>query len=55
MGLTGMFHSTKKAALFGLARNCVILWGLKLSYDYYLKPGPLPRPKFGQAARGGGA
>src|SRR5262245_11496817 len=35
MGLTGMFKSTKQAALFGLIRNCLILWCLKLSIDYY--------------------
>jgi Methylamine utilisation protein MauE len=35
MGLTGIFKSTKDAALFGLIRNCLILWCLKLSTDYY--------------------
>ena len=44
MGLTGMFTSTKKAALFGLARNCLILWGLKLSYAHYVKPAPFQMP-----------
>ena len=38
LGLTGMFTSTKQAAVFGVARNCAILWGLKLAYDYYIKP-----------------
>jgi hypothetical protein len=35
MGLTGMFNSSRHAALFGLVRNCLILWCLKLSMDYY--------------------
>lgn len=37
MGLTGIFGSTKKAAIFGLARNCLLLWGLKYSYEYYFR------------------
>jgi hypothetical protein len=35
LGMTGIFKSNKEAALFGMFRNCVILWGLKLAYDYY--------------------
>lgn len=35
LGLTKIFSSTKQEALFGLARNCAILWLLKWSYDYY--------------------
>jgi uncharacterized membrane protein YphA (DoxX/SURF4 family) len=38
LGLTGIFNSKKVEAVFGLARNCAILWALKLSYDYYFKP-----------------
>lgn len=37
LGLTGIFRSNKQAALFGLCRNVVILWLLKLSYNYYFK------------------
>lgn len=37
LGLTGLFESSKHAALFGVFRNCIILWALKLSYDYYFK------------------
>jgi len=35
MGLTALFKSNKHNALLGLFRNCVILWLLKLAYDYY--------------------
>ncbi|MCI0534145.1 MAG: hypothetical protein L0Z50_02840 [Verrucomicrobiales bacterium] len=42
LGLTGMFNSTKHDALFGIFRNCVILWALKLSYDYYFKKPATP-------------
>jgi hypothetical protein len=35
MGLTGMFDSTKHDAIFGVFRNFLILWGLKLSHDFY--------------------
>lgn len=35
LGLTGIFKSRKQEALFGLFRNCLILWALKLAYDYY--------------------
>src|SRR6266705_3438867 len=31
LGLTGIFNSNKRAALFGLFQNCLILWALKLS------------------------
>ena len=34
LGLTGVFNSNKQEALFGLFRNCAILWALKLSYDH---------------------
>lgn len=37
LGLTGLFNSNKEAALFGLFRNVLILWALKLSYDYHFK------------------
>lgn len=43
MGLTGIFRSTKQAAIFGLFRNCAILWGLKLSYDFYFAPALAPQ------------
>ena len=35
LGLTHLFNSAKHEALFGLLRNCVILWLLKLAYDHY--------------------
>ena len=35
MGLTGMFKSTRQGALFGLARNCLVLWCLLISYHYH--------------------
>lgn len=38
LGLTGMFNSSKHEALFGVFRNCVILWALKLTMDYHFKP-----------------
>jgi hypothetical protein len=34
-----MFNSSKHEALFGIFRNCVILWALKLTMDYHFKPG----------------
>lgn len=37
MGLTGLFLSNRHNALFGIFRNCVILWLLKFGYDYYIK------------------
>lgn len=45
LGLTGMFKSTRHDALFGLVRNCLILWGLRLSYDYYSNPLPTAAPR----------
>jgi hypothetical protein len=35
LGLTGAFSSNRQAALFGLGRNCLILWVLRGAYDYY--------------------
>lgn len=35
LGLTRIFHSTKHEAWFGLARNCLIFWALKRSYDFH--------------------
>jgi uncharacterized membrane protein YphA (DoxX/SURF4 family) len=35
LGVTGIFKSNKEAALFGMFQNCVVLWLLKLAYDYY--------------------
>ena len=35
LGLTGVFTAGKRGALLGIARNCVLLWLLKLAYDYY--------------------
>src|SRR6266571_2593134 len=35
LGMTGIFKSNKEAALFGIFRNCVILWLRKLAYEYY--------------------
>jgi uncharacterized membrane protein YphA (DoxX/SURF4 family) len=33
LGLSGIFSSARQAALFGLIRNCFLLWGLKFAYD----------------------
>jgi Methylamine utilisation protein MauE len=41
LGLTGIFKSRKQEALFGLFRNCVILWLLKLTYDYHFPRQPV--------------
>jgi len=38
LGLTGMFTSTRHAAIFGILRNVLLLCGVRLSYDYYIKP-----------------
>jgi hypothetical protein len=35
LGLSKVFSSAKHEAWFGLLRNCLILWALKFSYDYY--------------------
>lgn len=35
LGLNGIFKSTKHEALFGLLRNCLLLWILKVAYDYH--------------------
>lgn len=35
LGLTGAFSSGRQGALFGLVRNCVVLWLLRGAYDYY--------------------
>jgi hypothetical protein len=35
LGLTGMFDSSRHDAVFGIFRNFLILFGLKLSYDFY--------------------
>ncbi len=35
LGLTGAFSSNRESALFGLGRNCLILWLLRGAYDYY--------------------
>lgn len=45
LGLTHIFNSTKQEAFFGLLRNCVILWALKLSYDYYSNAPARVEPK----------
>jgi hypothetical protein len=37
LGLTGLFNSSRHEALFGVFRNCAILWILKLSYDHHFK------------------
>ncbi len=51
MGLTAVFKSNKHNALLGLFRNCVILWLLKLAYDYYSeKDQASVRPHPGAAA-----
>ncbi len=51
MGLTAVFKSNKHNALLGLFRNCVILWLLKLAYDYYSdKDQASVRPRTGTAA-----
>jgi len=33
LGLTAVFQSNRHNALLGLARNCAILWLIKLAYD----------------------
>jgi hypothetical protein len=38
LGLTGIFNSSKNEAVFGLLRNCVILWALKSAYGCHIKP-----------------
>lgn len=35
LGLTAIFESSRQNALFGLVRNCLILWLLKGAYDHY--------------------
>lgn len=35
LGLTGVFTAGKRGAVLGIARNCVILWLLRLGYDWY--------------------
>src|SRR6266853_3943873 len=51
MGLTAVFKSNRHNALLGLFRNCVILWLLKLAYDYYSdKDQASVRPQPGAAA-----
>lgn len=37
MGLTWAFTTGKKGAVLGIARNCIILWLLKIAYDYYFR------------------
>jgi len=37
MGLTAVFESNRHNAIFGLFRNCVILWLLNAGYAYYYK------------------
>src|SRR5690349_19672924 len=34
LGLTGAFSSNRHSALFGLARNCFLLWLLRGAYDH---------------------
>ncbi len=41
MGLASVFSSNKHNAIAGLARNCIVLWLLKGSYDHYY-PKPVP-------------
>ncbi len=49
LGLTWAFASGKRGAVLGIARNCVILWLLKTSYDYYFGDGrgrpAMPKPR----------
>jgi hypothetical protein len=35
LGLTGIFNTTKHAAIFGIFRNCMLLWAIWLSYNYH--------------------
>lgn len=49
LGLTGIFNSSRHEAVFGLLRNCIILWLLKLAFDTqprsetrWLSPRPAP-------------
>jgi hypothetical protein len=41
LGLSGIFSSNRQGAIFGLARNCVILWALKAAYDFRFGRGML--------------
>jgi hypothetical protein len=41
-GYSRIFQSNRANAVFGVFRNCVILWLLKSSYDYYFPVG-LPK------------
>ena len=41
MGLTAVFSSNRHNALFGLVRNCVLLWMLRCSMDHYF---PIDNP-----------
>ncbi len=38
MGLTAVFTSNRHNAIFGLLRNCVLLWLLKGAYNHYFPP-----------------
>ncbi len=39
LGLTGLFSSSKQEALFGILRNCALLWLLRLSYAHHFPKG----------------
>jgi hypothetical protein len=52
LGLTGAFTEGKKGAVLGVARNCLILWFLKMSYDYYSGAGRGPAATAGAAGLG---
>jgi len=39
LGLNGIFRSSREEAIWGLVRNCAMLWGLKWTYDCHF-----PRP-----------
>jgi hypothetical protein len=40
LGMKWAFDSGKQGAILGIARNCIILWLLKISHDYYFGSGP---------------
>ncbi len=51
LGLTKIFTSSKQEAWFGLARNCVILWALKCSYDFHFGAPDVASKETAPAAR----
>lgn len=44
MGLTQIFRSNRHDAIFGLMRNCLLIWLLKGAFDYYCRGQALLAP-----------